>query len=37
VLETSQPPAYYVAAEFIELEVMAASALRTMCEWKVGG
>jgi uncharacterized protein (DUF427 family) len=34
VLETSQPPAYYVAAEFVDLDVMAPSALRTMCEWK---
>jgi uncharacterized protein (DUF427 family) len=34
VLETSQPPAYYVSAEFIDLEVMASSALRTVCEWK---
>ncbi len=34
VLETSQPPAYYVSAEFIDLEVMVASALRTVCEWK---
>ena len=35
VLETSQPPAYYVAPEFVDLDLVVASAGRpTMCEWK---
>jgi uncharacterized protein (DUF427 family) len=34
VLETSQPPAYYVAAEFVDLDAMAPSPRRTICEWK---
>jgi uncharacterized protein (DUF427 family) len=35
VLETSQPPAYYVAPEFVRLDLLAPSAARrTMCEWK---
>ena len=34
VLETSQPPAYYVAAEFVDLDLLRPSARRTMCEWK---
>jgi uncharacterized protein (DUF427 family) len=34
VLETSQPPAYYVAAEFVDLDVMVPSPRRTVCEWK---
>jgi uncharacterized protein (DUF427 family) len=35
VLETSQPPAYYVAAEFVDLGLLRPSqARRTMCEWK---
>jgi uncharacterized protein (DUF427 family) len=36
VLETSQPPAYYVAPEFIDLDRMAPSSAgtRTVCEWK---
>ena len=34
VLETSQPPAYYVAAEFVDLDLLEPSARRTMCEWK---
>ncbi len=34
VLETSQPPAYYVSAEFIDLDLLRPSTLRTMCEWK---
>ena len=36
VLETSQPPAYYVAPEFIDLERLAPSnaGTRTVCEWK---
>lgn len=34
VLETSQPPAYYVAAEFVDLDRMAPSVRQTFCEWK---
>jgi uncharacterized protein (DUF427 family) len=34
VLETSQAPAYYVAAEFVALEHLVASSRRSMCEWK---
>jgi uncharacterized protein (DUF427 family) len=34
VLETSQPPAYYVAPEHVDVSLFASSELRTMCEWK---
>jgi uncharacterized protein (DUF427 family) len=35
VLETSQPPAYYVAAEFVDVDRLAPSTSRhTLCEWK---
>jgi uncharacterized protein (DUF427 family) len=34
VLETSHPPTYYVAAEFVDLDLLTPSPLRTMCEWK---
>lgn len=34
VLETSQAPAYYVAEDFVDLDLLAASARRSMCEWK---
>jgi uncharacterized protein (DUF427 family) len=35
VLETSQPPAYYVAPEFVDLGRLTPSAGRgTFCEWK---
>lgn len=34
VLETSQPPAYYVAEEFIDMSLLDASAHHTFCEWK---
>jgi uncharacterized protein (DUF427 family) len=34
VLETSQPPAYYVAAEFVDAAVLERSERRTFCEWK---
>ncbi len=34
VLETSQPPAYYVAAEFVDVDLLAPSERRTFCEWK---
>ena len=34
ILETSQPPAYYVADEFVDLDLLEMSARRTFCEWK---
>lgn len=34
VLETSQPPAYYVAAEHVDLDRLRSSERRTFCEWK---
>lgn len=34
VLETSQPPAYYVAPEHVDLGRLRASERRTFCEWK---
>lgn len=34
VLETSQPPAYYVPRDDVSMELLAASQLRTYCEWK---
>jgi uncharacterized protein (DUF427 family) len=34
ILETSQPPAYYVAAEFVNFELLEPSERRTLCEWK---
>ncbi len=34
VLETSQPPAYYVADEHIDTSLFTPSDLRTVCEWK---
>ena len=34
VLETSHPPSYYVAAEFVDLDVLAPSPRRSLCEWK---
>jgi uncharacterized protein (DUF427 family) len=34
VLETSQPPAYYVSAEFVDLDVLVPSERHTFCEWK---
>jgi len=34
ILETSQPPAYYVAAEFVDLDLLERSEFRTLCEWK---
>ena len=35
VLETSQPPAYYVAPEFVDRPLLVASVARaTLCEWK---
>ena len=34
VLETSQAPAYYVAAEHVATERLERTARRSMCEWK---
>ncbi len=34
VLETSQPPAYYVAPEHVDLDRLRPSERRTFCEWK---
>jgi len=34
VLETSQPPVYYVPAEDIRMEHLVASNRHTWCEWK---
>jgi uncharacterized protein (DUF427 family) len=34
VLETSQPPAFYVPADDVALEHLVASARRSWCEWK---
>ena len=34
VLETSQAPAYYVSPEFVDLDLLARSSRRTLCEWK---
>ncbi len=34
ILETSQPPAYYVAPEYIDLDRLRPSDHRTFCEWK---
>jgi len=34
VLETSQAPAYYVSDEFVDVEKLAATSRRSMCEWK---
>jgi len=34
ILETSQPPAYYVSVEFVDLALLERSDRRTFCEWK---
>ncbi len=34
VLETSQAPAYYVALEFVNADLLRANDRRTFCEWK---
>jgi uncharacterized protein (DUF427 family) len=34
VLETSQPPAYYVAPQHVRLERLRVSERHTFCEWK---
>ena len=34
VLETSQPPAYYIAPEFVDLQLLEPSETTTYCEWK---
>jgi uncharacterized protein (DUF427 family) len=34
VLETSQPPAYYLPVEDVAMELLEPAATRTFCEWK---
>lgn len=34
VLETSQPPAYYLAPQYVDLALFAPAERQTMCEWK---
>jgi uncharacterized protein (DUF427 family) len=34
VLETSQPPAYYLPPDDIDLDLLRPSTTRTWCEWK---
>jgi uncharacterized protein (DUF427 family) len=34
VLETSQPPAYYLPPDDVAMEYLHRSTLRTFCEWK---
>jgi uncharacterized protein (DUF427 family) len=34
ILETSQPPAYYVDPVYVRTELLVPSELRTLCEWK---
>lgn len=34
VLETSQPPAYYVDADHVDVALLRPSSRRTVCEWK---
>jgi uncharacterized protein (DUF427 family) len=34
VLETSQPPAYYVSDDFVDRGLLVASERHTFCEWK---
>jgi len=34
VLETSQPPAYYLPPEDVATELLRPAALQTFCEWK---
>ena len=34
VLETSQPPAYYLPPHDVATELLVRSTLRTVCEWK---
>ena len=34
VLETSQPPAYYLPSDDVDLTALRPSATRTFCEWK---
>ena len=36
VLETSQPPGYYLPIADVDTSVLAASATHTWCEWKGG-
>ena len=34
VLETSQPPAFYLPPDDVELDLLVATPTRTFCEWK---
>lgn len=34
ILETSQPPAYYLHPDHVALDLLAPSPARTFCEWK---
>jgi uncharacterized protein (DUF427 family) len=34
ILETSQPPAYYLPPDDVDLDLFVASTTRTFCEWK---
>ncbi len=34
VLETSQPPAYYIDPQFIRMEYLATTSSNSFCEWK---
>lgn len=34
VLETSQPPAFYIPPEDVDLELLVPTPTRTFCEWK---
>jgi uncharacterized protein (DUF427 family) len=34
VLETSQPPAFYLPPEDVDLDLLVATPTRTFCEWK---
>ncbi|MGI8663168.1 MAG: DUF427 domain-containing protein [Acidimicrobiales bacterium] len=34
VLETSQPPAFYIPQADVEMDVLVPSTTRTFCEWK---
>lgn len=34
MLETSQPPAYYVASDYVDQRLLEPSDRRTFCEWK---
>jgi uncharacterized protein (DUF427 family) len=34
ILETSQPPAYYLPPDDVDLDLLVATTTRTFCEWK---